>query len=534
MTEFKHMGERKGEKKKRRYRVHNSLVSYYLLIMFSFFTLFLTNQYSSARRDKFFLFLGLSGALVLFVTVAYLIDLGEKRAAGVRPAPFFTPISVTDVAFLIFYLGAAISAIFSPHAEETVMAFVGRNNGLLLLTAYMLVYLLITRFYIYKDYVIAVYLVFSCFIALLTVLNFFYIDPLGLLEGYSEKVAADFGSTIGNKNTIASYMAMFTPISIMTIVMNEKLYMRLIAIFSLIFAYAGALSANSSSVILGLMIAIPVMAIFASRRIEYLRRFALAMTVMFISGKALRLFSYIMDGESKGFEFIQHFLIYDKLTYIPIAVFAVLFLVLSLLSSKTDKYPKNLITAILIFVTAAGALSLISGMLYFTLVDNDTNLGSFEKLLRFNDKWGTHRGFMWIRSIQEYGKFDLFKLIFGYGPDMLYYVLQPYFTELARRFGDGSTDCAHNEFINYLVTQGALGLLSYLTVIGAVITRAVRRAKENPLTLVFISAIVCYAAQSAVNIYQPITTPLFMIFIAMAEAMNRSAALKKSEEAGSY
>lgn len=521
MADYKHMIDKTAEKPKRSYQVHNSLVSYYLLIMFSFFTLFLTNQYSSARRDKFYLFLGLTGGLVLFTTVAYLIGRRESRLAGNKPQSFFSPISVTDVAFFSFYICAAISAIFSPRAEETIMAFVGRNNGMLLLTAYMLVYLFITRFYVYKDYVIAVYLVFSCFIALLTVLNFFYIDPLGLLEGYSEKVAADFGSTIGNKNTIASYMSMFVPIAVMTVVVNKKLYMRIIAGFALIFAYAGALSANSSSVILGLIITVPVMAIFASRRFDYLRRFALAMTIMFIGGKALRLFSYTMNGKSKGFEFIQHFLIYDKLMYIPIVFFAVLFIALTLLRSKEDRYPKNLITAILISLTAAASLSMIAGMLYFTLGDKTAELGSFDRLLRFDDKWGTHRGFMWIRSIREYGRFDLFKKLFGYGPDMLYYVLQPYFTELAKRFGDGSTDCAHNEYINYLITQGALGLLSYLTVLGGSIVRGIRRAKLEPLTLVFISAVICYAAQSTVNLYQPITTPLFIIFISITEALNR-------------
>ena len=531
MAEYRHMKDKNAEKPKHMYQVHNSLVSYYLLVMFSFFTLFLTNQYSSARRDKFFLFLGLTGGLLVFGTIAYLIGRRERKREGLNTERFLIPLSVTDIAFFCFYGFAATSAIFSPHSSDTFMAYVGRNNGMLLLTAYLVAYLIITRMYVYKDYVIAVYLIFSCIIAGLTVINFFYLDPLGLLKGYGEKVAVDFGSTIGNKNTIASYMSLFTPVAIMTMVVNNKRYMRIIAGVALIFAYAGVLSSNSSSVILGLMVGIPVMAIFASRKYEYLTRFMLAMAVMFAGGKALRLFSYIMDGHSKGFEFMQHFLIYDKLTYIPIALFLALYVIMLLLRKKSDKYPANAITAILITLLAAGVLGVIGAMIYFTSYDTETKLGSFEKLLRFNDKWGTHRGFMWIRSIDEYGKFDIFKKLFGYGPDMLYYVLQPYFTELASRFGDGSTDCAHNEFINYLITQGALGLLSYLTIIGSSVTRGIKKAAANPMTLTFAAAIICYAVQSTVNLYQPITTPIFFIFIAITEAISRREGLHEAEKA---
>ena len=110
--------------------------------------------------------------------------------------------------------------------------------------------------------------------------------------------------------------------------------------------------------------------------------------------------------------------------------------------------------------------------------------------------------------------------LFGTGPDTVYYVLKPHFAELAK-YGDGSTDTVHNEYLNYLITQGLLGMLSYLAIIGSVCVRAFRRAKNNPMVLVFISAVICYAVQGIVNISQPMTTPLFFLFLSMAEALNR-------------
>ena len=515
--------------KKQPYYVHNSLVSYYLLLMFSFFTLFLTNRFANARHDKFYLFLGLSGALIIGASVSYLLACTDKGIVTPLP-PLMRPLSAADGAFLCFLIFAAVSAFASPYFPQTIIADVGRNNGLLLLVFYALVFYIITRMYVYKDYVIAVYLVFSSAVAVLTVINFFYIDPLGIFEGYSEDVIADFGATIGNKNTIASFMALFLPVAVMTLVLSDKRYMRIIAGISVGFAYMGALAANSSSVFLGLIVAVPVTAIFSARRHDRLMRFMLAMTILFAGGKLLRLFSLIMGEHSKGFEFIQNFLIYDKLAYIPIAVFGLLTLALYLLRGRLEPhYPAKGVMVTLTVLTALMIAGALFAILYFSVIDTATPLGNAERLLRFNDRWGTHRGFMWMRATDEYGKFNWFQKLFGVGPDMAYYVMEPHFDDLLK-YGDSSTNCVHNEYLNYLITQGALGLLSYLALVGSVIVRAVRRAKQNPTALIFISAVICYAVQGVVNLYSPITTPIFFLFLAMAEALNRQTPLTNQSQ----
>ena len=527
MTQKRHQPNRAGRNtakaiKMRPYLFHNAVVTYYLLLMFSFFTLFLTKKYSNARHDKFYLFLILSGALIIFAGMAYFSAWMEKNRVGAALDPLIKPISVTDGAFLCFVIFALISTFCSRYFPETIIAEVGRNNGLLLLVAYLLVYFTISRLYVYKDYAIAVYLVFSCVVALLTVINFFYIDPLGLFERYGEDVVKDFGSTIGNKNTIASYMAMFLPVSIMVLALSEKKYMRIIAGISIVFAYTGALCANSGSVMMGLAVVIPVTAIFCAQRYERIMRFMLALTILFAGGKLLWLFSLLMDGHSKGFESIQHFLIYDNLSWLPVAVCGLIALALFLLRGRlSPKYPAKAVTIVLIALTGAMVAGMLGVLFWFSVIDTKSDLGSLDTLLRFSDRWGTHRGFMWNKAVEEYGKFNLYEKLFGAGPDTAYYVLEPHFSELYTRFNNSSTDCVHNEYLNYLVTQGALGLISYLTILVSVCVRTSRRARNNPTALIFISAVICYAVQATVNIYQPITTPLFLIFIAMAEALNR-------------
>ena len=499
------------------YSVANSLVSYYLLLMFSFFSLFLTDQYSHARTDKLWFFLILSGVLVVAATVSALVNRAEQQRSGVA-SPLLTPLYVPDVMFLCFFGFAAISTILSKYPAESLTGSLGRNNGLILLLAYTLVYFVLTRLYVYKDYVLVIFLLFSCVIALLTVLNFFFIDPFGLLNGYEPDVAADFGSTLGNKNTIASYMCLFLPVALMLLSLSEKRYLQAVSAVATAFASAGMICANSMSGLLGLAVILPVCAAFAARSYDSLRRYVLGVLILLGAGKIVMLGAWI-SGANKGFEYMQEFLIASPLVYIPIALLAGLYLLMRLL--KGDRYPRKAVQGVLIALCILIPLIMLGSVLYFTLIDTQTKLGRLTRILRINNKWGTHRGYMWIKCLEEFGKFDIVKKLFGSGPDTLYKVLEPWFDELLRRYGNSSTDCAHNELLNYLVTQGIFGLASYLGLVATIVARGIRTARKHPLALVFCAAVICYFAQSVVNLYSPIVTPLFFIFLALTEALNR-------------
>lgn len=520
-----------------KYAVKHSLVNYYLALMFSFFPLFLTEQYAHARLDKYFFYLIATGIFVISTGLCMYFSYVEEIRAD-HKAALLTPLSVTDICMLCFLGFAVISTLTTEHPNEALLGpnpfmsgvIHSRNNGLLLLFLYTMMYFIITRNYVKKDYVFIIFLVTSSIIALLTVLNFFYIDPLHMLEGYDEATVADFGSTLGNKNIIAAFMCIFLPAALMFFVISEIKVVRIVAGMSILFAYSGLLCADSTSDILGLLVILPVMAIFCARSFHYLKRYLLALTILFISGKALWIFAQIIGDHNKGFEFMQHFLIYDKLMFLPIAVCCLLYLLMMIFEKKIEaNYPARALTITFTVLFFIGIISAMVAFIHFSFFDRETDIGSFKKLLRFDDYWGTHRGFMWRVSFEEFARFKPMQILFGTGPDTAYYVIQPHFSELSARFGDSSTDCAHNEFINYLLTQGVLGLAAYLGVMGSVTVRAIKTAKTNPTVLIFICPVICYLAQSVVNLYNPIVTPFLFIFLSLAEAANRTEAYKTIE-----
>ena len=100
------------------------------------------------------------------------------------------------------------------------------------------------------------------------------------------------------------------------------------------------------------------------------------------------------------------------------------------------------------------------------------------------------------------------------------FAFEPYFSQL-QEYGNSSTDAAHNEYINYLITIGLVGTISYLVFTGSALVRGFKASKKYPVALACAGAVVCYLAQATVNIALPIATPLFFLFVAMCEGCAR-------------
>lgn len=518
---------------KPKYTVRNALVNYYVLIMFTLFPLFFTNKYFNIRHDKLYFFLILTGfltAAVFALTLEGSVNENDNnKARQSRLAVLIKNLSFTDLAVIAFLVVSIISTLLSEHpisafwGESENISSSGRNNGLLLIIFYVTAYFLITRLFHYFEYIFAAFACSAGIVFLLAVLNGFFIDPLNMSEGLSQQDSMRFISTIGNKNMLSSYICIALPVAVAMSVYTKKTALRTLYIAVSGLGFAALMTADSDSGILGIGAFSVIYLIWYSRRPERLKYYFLSVFVMLSSAKLLRLFSIIMNDKGMGMDAYQRFFVYDNTSCILLAVTGIITLMLFVLDAKKPHIvlPKSVPVAIAC-VAAAAVIGALSIVFYFSVIDTETKLGSLETILRFNDRWGTHRGFMWIRSMRIFGDAPFFQKLFGTGPDTFYYAFSPYFGDLMK-FGDTSTNAAHNEYINYLITTGITGLASYLAIVGGAIAGAVKYSKQNPLAVVCASAVICYSVQAVVNIAQPITTPLFVIFTALCESVSRQA-----------
>lgn len=523
----------KAARLENKYNSKNALVNYYLALMFAVFPLFFTDGLFQIRHDKLYFFLAASGMILLAVGCLVFIPMIDKQKSVpkvVNESPKLS-LSIVDYAMLALLIVSIISSLFSPYlktGEPIFGAPNGRNNGLLLIAFYVAVYFVITRYFYYCEYVFIALAIGSSLVCLLSVLNFFYIDPLAVYERMVNQADVErFTSTIGNKNILSSFICIALPAMIAMSVHTKKRLYQSIYLTAVGLGFASLMTADSDSGILGMGVLVVVLLIWYSRHICRLKRYFLAMTVMFASAKLVGLFypllESVMGKGSKEMDFFQKIFIFSNASYIIIAISAILTVLLFIIDFKHPNLnipkliPIVISSLFLLFIAA-----IIGTVIYFSVFNTSADLGPFATIFRFNEKWGTHRGFMWIKSVEIFGNMNFFQALFGTGPDTYYYEFMPYFGELMK-FGDGSTNAAHNEYINYLITIGIFGLGAYLTAVIGVIVRAIKAAKKSSLAIVCSCVVICYSVQAFVNISSPITTPLFIIFLALTEAVCRKS-----------
>ena len=105
-------------------------------------------------------------------------------------------------------------------------------------------------------------------------------------------------------------------------------------------------------------------------------------------------------------------------------------------------------------------------------------------------------------------------MMFGFGPDTTHLIMMKYYAtdQILIQY-----DNAHNEYIQYLITTGVLGLIAYLSIWATFFNQVIRtRVAYFDQTKAIALAIAVYLLQSIVNINQPISTPLLFLLLALS------------------
>lgn len=514
------------------YSLNSILVNLYLAAMFIIFPLYYTQQYSNIRHDKYDVFLVLS-ALLVVGEVFLLFALASKGKAKDNISAYKT-LTTTDYAMLALLLVYVVSTIFSAYREDAFTGEAGRNNGCLIMIVYVAVYFIITREFSHWEYLFAAFALGSGIVFLLAVLNFYYIDPLNMYVGYEPADVENFSSTIGNKNLVSSFICVCLP-ALMLLFMNTKSRL-LSAIYFIaeVLGFSALMVSDSDSGFVGFFALLLLVLVYYIRKPNYMFKYFLSLFSMLLGAKVLFVFSVAAQGKVKELSSIPSFFVYTNgLSFVLILLTLILCGVFFIISRKNAEalLPKAVFYAAAA-VVAACFLAVVYMIIKYTFIDTTSELNGISSYFRFDDKWGTHRGYIWRKSFEIFLDANIKDKLIGCGPDTLVYPFTPFFAELASRFGNDSTNCAHNEYLNYLVTTGILGLAAYLAVIASFIVRAVKYAKHNPLIIVCAGSVICYSIQAIANITQPITTPLFILMLCIGEALCRQCKNKNTAANG--
>lgn len=171
-----------------------------------------------------------------------------------------------------------------------------------------------------------------------------------------------------------------------------------------------------------------------------------------------------------------------------------------------------------------GFLVICACMICFLIYDANVagNAGRYGELgnyLVFHDGWGTNRGYIWRKSVELFQEFPLRQKLFGYGSETFGILTTENFLVDMFNSAQGQVfDNAHNEYLQYLVTIGVLGLVTYVTFLISAMWRMAVRRNENAYSAGCLFAVLCYCAQALVNLNLPITAPIMWLMLSVGMA----------------
>ena len=156
------------------------------------------------------------------------------------------------------------------------------------------------------------------------------------------------------------------------------------------------------------------------------------------------------------------------------------------------------------------------------IAGNAERYGGLGRYLILNDSWGTNRGYVWRKSVEIFQGFPFLQKLFGYGPDTFGILTTENFRmEMIHATQGQIFDNAHNEYLHYLVTIGALGLITYVVFLVAAGWRMAVRRNRNRYIPGCLFAVLCYGTQALVNLNLPIATPIMWLLLSVGMAACR-------------
>ncbi len=529
------------------------LVSTYCCVLFFSMPLIYHDKYFDIGEFKYKMFMTITVSFLLFAVIllsVYLLALVlSKKITKDSVTEFLKSFSVTDMFVLAFVIASMLSFLlstgrtaefprfflFNMTSESPVVnlaweGYKGWNMGLRSQLMFAAIYFLISRFFLksWKKDLLFVMLATSAIVFVFGVLHRFNIDPLELYKDIAAHYKKEFLSTLGQATWYSSFMVQLIPIGMSLFIFTDRKrrFLRIVLGTYCAIGAATLVTQNSdsaymaSAAIFGVFFAIS----FADN--ERFMNFVDLLIIMLSTMKVIGIFQILFPEQTIKLDKLSFFLSKSVATWILLALIIAFRVFISKRMSGNSlditKYKKvrNIIIAVMI---ACIPLGVLTGYLNTKgLLPTD----AFKKVnyLTFNDKWGSSRGYTW-RNTVEFMREDKWRsmALTGAGPDcysLVAYATEPRATEMLTYWKGRVVTCCHNEWLNMLVNEGILGLISYLGIFVSAFIVFIRKT-DNPVLPAGAACIAAYFFHNFFCYQQILCTPMIFSIIALCEWARR-------------
>lgn len=485
----------------------------FLVFVFTFYSVYMHDKYfdiTLTRATTFtdgviaYLALMISAFFVEYCMLTYYLPGYSLKDSFHRDCRV---IALPELWVLLFLLANLLAFFMAPVKTAAWTGSLGRRFGLAMILALSLMFLVLAYQTVVSSLVLVVLAATAAFAACIAFLQHFGMDPFALREDVIGSQKTMFISTFGNINTYSSYIAIVLSVFGAALIFDRIPWHRILSACMVLILGAAIIPGKSDNVYLGLLAAYLLLfylAVLKKRMAEYFQ----TVFVMSVGLSVMAYFSQMYNGSQGHINGIAEGVENPAV----MSIFSLIFLIINgLILFIRYRFPepwqkfqgRKFLLFFTVFLVAAVIVVCIAG--YQAGIS----------LFHFNDEWGTYRGYIWRRG------FDLFKMaplknkLFGYGNETVGALMRENFPNEMIRITNKRYDNCHNELLQYLVTTGIFGMVSYLGIYISSAVYIIRRAASDPVPIACLAAATAYAAQGLVNLNQPITTPFYFVFLAM-------------------
>lgn len=481
-----------------------------VLVLLMIFPLIMTDGYFNITVTRFLFF---AIASPLFFLLCMVLKSEESDEARKSIKQRLSGFSYSDFSFAAFVLISAVSCVFSEHPAEALSGNAGRRMGLIMIVAMFLAYLFISGFYRIREFEFIVFGAVGAFMAVFGMFQFIGFDLLWLHSQLAQQDTYRFLSFMGNINIYSSFMCIVLPLSAYMFCFAEKKVKSVFWLVVTALSFIGLLNSISDSAFLGLAATFVVLGIMTAVSKRAFQRFFAVIITILISGGLFDIIRKTVVDPSRPWSALNELITNPWVIAAGTVASAIFIIILNFLNISQKGF--SVIRKVIAAGAVIAAAALIFLMVWFTAFDKTSELNGFLKYLRFTDDWGNGRGFAWKKLMGIFSELPFYQKLIGIGPDTVAYVMVEGFSaEMQEKFGF-YFDNAHNDLIQYLVTTGVFGVVSYLLLVFTAVRSCLK--STNDITRAMLLPIAAFFVQSLVNITQPLTTPFFFMFIAFSQ-----------------
>lgn len=493
------------------------LVSGYLLLMWGIFPAFYTDGLFQITQDKKSFFVWVTAILCIFLCLLeirnkfnLIKENNKKRKENTQEK---RKPQIDSIFLFVLFCATWLSLYAAINREEAFYGLISRKIGVTVMLCCIAAFLAVRKYGSVDTITVWGMLLGSGFIYVCGILcsckiNFLHIQ---------DQVATPeiFPTPIGNINFNACYLSLVLPFVMVLFLLCKERFSEIIYAVSIYMGFVFHFFLRTDSAVLMMIASFIVLLYFAVEKKSW-REHYMQMTVLYLAAGLTVTFARILIPKHiYSFDGIG-----EKMLRLPVMLPLVIIAVgIWFLQKKTGERFWEKLRAIRNIVLCAGIIVIILTIVCFILVNTvfaeQAKKTAWEALL-LKDRWFSARGYIWTRTVHEFGKLPLKNKLFGTGLNCFYHLMTPIYREdMMNRFGAVYYD-PHNEFLQVLTAMGIVGVIGYFGLILYTLYRSLRTWKKNENQLITAVTLPVYLLQGLVNSYTIFQLPLLFIFLGLA------------------